>query len=99
MPKLFIFQCLFVNLTLDVTYECTGRSRSNAIWLKGIHVLVRKIQDGIVMTFENRSHIKGQASLILASTTIMDKGTYTVRLGANDVEKVIRIRSHCYLGM
>ena len=67
-------------------------------WLKGINILVRKIEDGSVIKLENRSHIKGQASLILASTTIMDKGTYTVRLGANDVEKVIRIRSHCYFG-
>ena len=85
MPKPFIFQCLFVNLTLDLTYEYTGRSRYNAIWLKGIHILVRKTEGGSVITFENRSHIKGQASLILISTTIMDNGTFTVRLDANDV--------------
>ena len=77
------------NLTLHVTYEYTGSRGSEVAWLKGTKILVRKIEDGSVIKFENRSDVKGQASLILASTTLMDNGTYTVRLSANDVGQSI----------
>ena len=79
------------NLTLDVTYEYTGRRRSRVEWLKGTSVLVRKVKDGRVIKFENRSDVKGQASLILARTTLMDNGTYTVRLSADDVAREVEI--------
>ena len=61
------------------------------IWLKGRKILVRKIEDGSVITFLNRSLIKGQASFVVVSTTLMDNGTYTVRLIANDVAREVKI--------
>ena len=73
------------NLTLHVTYEYTGSSGSKVAWRKGASTLARKIEDGSVITFQNRTFIEGEASLVVVSTTLMDNGTYTVRLSANDV--------------
>ena len=77
------------NLTVYVTYEYTGRTGSRVTWLKGPDVLVRKFEDGSVIAFQNRSRINGQASLVVVSTTLMDNGTYTVRLAANDVVREV----------
>ena len=54
-------------------------------WLKGTRILIIKTEDGSVIKFENRSDVKGQASLVMASTTLTDNGTYTARLAADDV--------------
>ena len=75
------------NLTLDVTYNYTGKLGVDVDWLKDGETLIRKLRDGIIIRFGNkRAFVKGEASLLLTNVELSDNGTYTVAVEAPDVQ-------------
>ena len=73
------------NLTLVVTYNYTGSKGVNVEWSKNNVALVRKFDDGSMVSFDKRASVKGEASFVLTNIERNDNGTFTVTLTADDV--------------
>ena len=75
------------NLTLDVTYNYTGKYGVDLDWLKDGETFIRKLRDGTIIRFDNkRAFVKGEASLLLTNVELTDDGTYTVTVEGPDVQ-------------
>ena len=75
------------NLTLDVTYNYTGKYGVDLDWLKDGETFIRKLRGGKIIAFGNkRAFVKGEASLLLTNVELSDNGTYTVAVEAPDVQ-------------
>ena len=62
------------NLTLDVTYTYTGSRGVNVEWSKNNTALVRKFDDGSIVSFDKRASVKGEASFVLTNIELNDNG-------------------------
>ena len=70
---------------MDVTYTYTGSKGVNVEWSKHNSALVRKFDDGFMLSFDKRASVKGEASFVLTNIELNDNGTFTVALTAKDV--------------